>query len=120
MEAQTAILRVHWMDVRVTAAVLSDAEILSRYDSYVSRIPIIFVPGFGGTELHDGNDNLIWANLGSMLSSDSDSFLDVLRLNNDGSSNQIIRPTKVISTVGENLSNIYKTFILFLTDTNPD
>jgi pimeloyl-ACP methyl ester carboxylesterase len=99
-------------EVRVTARALSAAEILANYDLYVSTIPVIFVPGFAGTELYNGPEDfshLVWLNFAHL------SALDDLILNDSGVGS-LVTPNKVMRKVLNNFS-VYDAFVRYLTAT---
>ncbi len=81
--------------------------------------PVIIIPGIVGTELYNGDD-LIWMDLKQMLLDINDEFLNILGLNNQGKSLNIIKIGNIIK--GKNFLNkkidIFDSLIINLKNNN--
>lgn len=74
--------------------------------------PVIIIPGIIGSELYNGDD-LIWLDLEQMFLNINDEFLNVLTLNDQGNSNNVINIGSIIEnkTFLNKELNIFKSLI---------
>ena len=103
------------------ASLVSGNAICGKVGDKVSAAPLIFVPGTGGTELHNiqsGRDTLLWLDKGELGKglSNGDTFLDPLQFDGSEFPQPIdlnVYPAQVMQT--EAGTDVYQTFIDYMT-----